>query len=71
MFDEVKLNNTLLTRDQSNFGEITAWCRSRTLITVVRHTCTTTVLPATRLRGKCIKSSKEWTKILLQNEISG
>ena len=37
---------TLLTYDQSNFNQITAWSRKKTLVTVVRDTCTTTEPPA-------------------------
>ena len=33
MFGRVKLDNTVLTCDQSNFNPITAWCRNRTLVT--------------------------------------
>ena len=40
-----KLDNTLLTCDQGNFNQITARNRNRTLITVVRDMCTTTVPP--------------------------
>ena len=46
MLGRVKLNNTLLTCDQGNFNQITARGRNRTLVTVVRDTCTTTVPPA-------------------------
>ena len=41
----VKLDNTLLTCDQGNFNQITARSRNRTLVTVVRDMCTTTVPP--------------------------
>ena len=43
MLGRVKLDNTLLTRDQGNFNQITARIRNRTLVTVVRDTCTTAV----------------------------
>ena len=46
MFGRVKLDNTLFTYDQGNFNQITAWNRSRVLATVMRDTCTTTVLLA-------------------------
>ena len=46
MLGRVKLDNTLLTCDKGNFNQITARCRNRTLVTVVRDTCTTTVPPA-------------------------
>ena len=42
----VKPDNTLLTCDQVNFNQITAQSRSRTLVTLVRDTYTTTVPPA-------------------------
>ena len=41
----VKLDNTLLTCDEGNFNQITARSRNRTLGTVVRGTCSTTVSP--------------------------
>ena len=41
----VKLDNTLPTCDQGNFNQITTRSRNRTLVTVVRDTCTTTVTP--------------------------
>ena len=41
----VKLDNTLLTCDEGNFNQITARSRNRTLVTVVRGTCSTTVSP--------------------------
>ena len=41
----VKLDHTLLTCDQGNFNQITTRLWNRTLVTVVRDTCTTTVLP--------------------------
>ena len=41
-----KLENTLLPCEQGNFDKITARSRNRTLVTVVRDTCTTTVPPA-------------------------
>ena len=41
----VKLDNTLLTCDQGNFNQMIAWSRNRTLVTVVRDRCTTTVPP--------------------------
>ena len=43
MLGRVELDNTLLTCDQGNFNQIATWSRDRTLITVVRDTCTTTV----------------------------
>ena len=46
MLGGVKLDNTLLTCDQGNFNQITTRLRNRTLVTVVRDMCTTTVLPA-------------------------
>ena len=46
MLGRVKPDNTLLTCDQGNFNQITAWGRNQTLVTVVRDTCTTTVPPA-------------------------
>ena len=46
MLGRVKLNITLLTCDQGNFNQITAWSRNRTLVTGVRDTCTTPVPPA-------------------------
>ena len=42
----VKMDDTLLTRDQDNFNQITARSRNQALVTVVRDTCTTTVPPA-------------------------
>ena len=45
MFGRVKLDNTLLTCDQGNFNQITVWSRNRTLVTVVKDTCSTTVPP--------------------------
>ena len=47
MLGRFKLDNALLTCDQGNFNLITARSRNRTLVTVVRGTCTTTVPPAT------------------------
>ena len=41
----VKLDNTLLTCDQGNFNQMIAWSRNGTLVTVLRDTCTTTLLP--------------------------
>ena len=49
MLGRVKLGNTLLTCDQGNFNQITACSRNRTLVTVVRDTCTITVPLATML----------------------
>ena len=46
MFVSVKLDNTLLTCDQGNFNQGTAQSQNLTLVTVVRHTCSTTVPPA-------------------------
>ena len=46
MLDRVKLGNTLLTCDQGNFNQITAWSRDRILVAVVRNMCVTTVSPA-------------------------
>ena len=43
MLGRVKLDNTLLTCDHGNFNQITARSRNRTLVTVVRDTCTTIV----------------------------
>ena len=45
MLGRDKLDNTLLTCDQGNFNQITVRSRNRTLVTVVRDTCTTTVPP--------------------------
>ena len=45
MLGRVKLDNILFTRDQGNFNRITVRSRNRTLVTVVRDTCTTTVPP--------------------------
>ena len=45
MLGRDKLDNTLLTCDQGNFNQIIPRSRNRTLITVVRDTCTTTVPP--------------------------
>ena len=45
MLGRVKLDNILLTYDKSNFNKITTRSRSRTLIKVVRDTCTNTVQP--------------------------
>ena len=39
-FGTVKLDTTLLKRDQGNYNQITAWNRNRTFVTVVRDTCT-------------------------------
>ena len=50
----VKLDNTLLTCGQSNFNQVTAWSRNRTLVTVVGDTCATTEPPAPAAR-------KSWT----------
>ena len=49
MLGRVKLDYTLLTRDQGNFNQITAKSRKRTLVTVVRDTRTTTVSPPTQV----------------------
>ena len=46
MLGRDKVDDTFLTCDQGNFNQITARSRNRTLITVVRGTCTTTVPPA-------------------------
>ena len=46
MFGRDKLDNTLLTCDQGNLNQITTRSRNRTLVTVVKDTCTTTVPPA-------------------------
>ena len=46
MLGGVNIDKTLLTCDQGNFNEITAWSRNRILVTVVRGKCTTTVPPA-------------------------
>ena len=46
MLGRVKLDNTLLTCDKGNFHQITARTRNRSLVTVVRNKCTTTVPPA-------------------------
>ena len=51
MLGTVKLDNNLLTCDQGNFNQITAWSRSQILATVVRDTCSTTVPPAAPLNG--------------------
>ena len=56
MLGRAKLDNTLLTCDQSNFNQITARCRNRTLVTVVRDTSTTTVPPARRKSKQFINS---------------
>ena len=45
MLCRVKLDDTLLTCDQGNFNQITEWRWNRTLVTVVKDTCTTTVPP--------------------------
>ena len=52
MLGRVKLDNTLLTCDKGNFNQITARSRNRTLITMVRGTCTTTLPPAPLLMSK-------------------
>ena len=44
MLGRVKLDNSLVTCDQGN-NQITAWSLNRTLVTVVRDACTTTVPP--------------------------
>ena len=46
MLGTVKLDNTLLTCGQGNFNQIATRSRNRTLVTVVRDLCTTTVPPA-------------------------
>ena len=46
MVSRDKLDNTLLTSNQGNFNQITAQSQNRTLVTVVRNTCTTAVPPA-------------------------
>ena len=58
MFGRVKLDNTLLTCDKDNFNQVTARSRKRTLVTVVRDMCTTTVSPAPpHYNVKCIVSA--------------
>ena len=49
MLGRVKLDNTRLTCDQGNFSHITARSQNRTLVTVMRDTCTTTVPPASQV----------------------
>ena len=46
MLGRDKFNKTLLRCGQDNFNQITAWIRGRTLVTVMRDTCTATVPPA-------------------------
>ena len=53
MLGRDKLDNPLLTCDQSNFNQITARSRDRTLVTVVRDTCTTTVPPPPIIPHSC------------------
>ena len=55
MVGRVKLNNTLLTCDQGNFNQRTARSRNQILVTVVRDTCTTNVLPAPPQVKLCCK----------------
>ena len=58
MFGRVKLDNNLLTCNQGNFNQITARSRNRTLVTVVRDTCTSTVPPASRAGvGKLVRTA--------------
>ena len=45
-----KQDNTVLTYDQGNFNQITTRSRNRTLVTIVRDTCTATVPPAPHCR---------------------
>ena len=45
MLRRVKLDNTLLTYNQGNFKQATAWIPNQTLVTEVRETCTSTVPP--------------------------
>ena len=48
VFGRDKLNNTLLTCHRRNFNQITELSRNRTLVAMVKETCTTTVQPASR-----------------------
>ena len=57
MPDRVKLDNTLPTFDQDNFTHVTAWCRNRTLATVVTGKCTTSLPPAPRITTESLLSS--------------
>ena len=50
MLGTVKQDNTILTCDQGCFNQIRARSRNRTLVTVVRDTCTTTVPPEEGIR---------------------
>lgn len=45
MFGRVQLHRTLLTGDQDNFNQTTAWRRNGTLVRIVRDTYTTTGSP--------------------------
>ena len=49
MLGRAKLDNILLTFDQGKFNLITTRSRNRTIVTVVRDTCTSTVPPALRM----------------------
>ena len=60
MLARFKLDNTLLTCDQGNFNQITARGRNRTLVTVVRDTCTST--PYNRHIENFIQSHT-WTQL--------
>ena len=61
----VKLENTLLTCDKGNFNQIAALSRNRTLVTVVRDTCTTTV-PPTPVEIGVVDSELEKVREFLQ-----
>ena len=61
MLGGVKLDNTLLTCDQSNFNQITARSMNQTLLTVVRDMCTTTVPPAPLFRTLPLTKTLEQT----------
>ena len=58
MFGRVKLDNTLLTCDQGNLNQITARSRNRTLVTVVRDTCTITVHKTVNFLGQLKEQCK-------------
>ena len=47
----VKLGNFLFIFGQSNLNHTTVWSWNRTLVTVARDRCTTTVPPAPREKG--------------------
>ena len=52
---------TLLTCDQGNFNHVTARSRNRTIVTVVRDTCTTTVASAPPLQAIYMESGQRVT----------